>query len=119
MLLYFEYFICSARQQLKMATYCVQIFGDFLLDKQLDDYPVSIIGFCIHMHMHTHAHTRTHARARTCKHTCARMRACPSAHTHITVLLTSGCVVFSLSLCLDTGQKDTKTTNFIYSVAIG
>jgi phosphatidylinositol phospholipase C beta len=30
---------CTAKQQLKMATYCVQIFGDLLLDKPLDEYP--------------------------------------------------------------------------------
>lgn len=31
----------SAKQQAKMAAYCVNIFGDMLLDKPLDDYPVS------------------------------------------------------------------------------
>ena len=31
----------SPKQQAKMAAYCVNIFGDMLLDKPLDDYPVS------------------------------------------------------------------------------
>ncbi|CAH3159585.1 unnamed protein product [Porites lobata] len=31
---------CSAKQQAKMAAYCVNIFGDMLLDKPLDDYPL-------------------------------------------------------------------------------
>jgi len=29
---------CSARQQLKMAAYCVQIFGDLLLEKPMEDF---------------------------------------------------------------------------------
>ena len=31
----------SPKQQAKMAAYCVNIFGDMLLDKPLDDFPVS------------------------------------------------------------------------------
>ena len=38
--LYFLLFF-SPKQQAKMAAYCVNIFGDMLLDKPLDDYPVS------------------------------------------------------------------------------
>ncbi|XP_015748806.1 PREDICTED: 1-phosphatidylinositol 4,5-bisphosphate phosphodiesterase beta-1-like, partial [Acropora digitifera] len=31
---------CSPKQQAKMAAYCVSIFGDMLLDKPLDDFPL-------------------------------------------------------------------------------
>ncbi|XP_065655400.1 1-phosphatidylinositol 4,5-bisphosphate phosphodiesterase classes I and II isoform X4 [Hydra vulgaris] len=31
---------CSAKQQMKMANYCLQIFGDLLLNKELDEYPL-------------------------------------------------------------------------------
>ncbi|XP_032241384.2 1-phosphatidylinositol 4,5-bisphosphate phosphodiesterase beta-1 isoform X2 [Nematostella vectensis] len=31
---------CTPKQQLKMASYCVNIFGDMLLSKPLDDYPL-------------------------------------------------------------------------------
>ena len=40
--LYFLLFF-SPKQQAKMAAYCVNIFGDMLLDKPLDDYPVSLV----------------------------------------------------------------------------
>ena len=33
--------VFSPKQQAKMAAYCVNIFGDMLLDKPLDDFPVS------------------------------------------------------------------------------
>ena len=47
----------SPKQQAKMAAYCVNIFGDMLLDKPLDDFPVSdliftgvvICFFCAHL----------------------------------------------------------------------
>lgn len=32
---------CSKSNQLKMAKYCMEIFGDMLLSKPFDDYPVS------------------------------------------------------------------------------
>ena len=35
----------SPKQQAKMAAYCVSIFGDMLLNKPLDDYPVSTCQF--------------------------------------------------------------------------
>lgn len=43
LLLFSFYFLLffSPKQQAKMAAYCVNIFGDMLLDKPLDDYPVS------------------------------------------------------------------------------
>ena len=31
---------CSKSNQLKMAKYCLEIFGDMLLSKPLDDHPV-------------------------------------------------------------------------------
>ena len=34
-------------QQRKLADYCVEIFGDMLLDKALDNWPVS--GFQVHL----------------------------------------------------------------------
>ena len=37
-------FFLSAKQQKKMASYCLQIFGDMLLNKSLEDYPVSFFG---------------------------------------------------------------------------
>ena len=40
-ILLFSSVFFSAKQQAKMAAYCVNIFGDMLLDKPLDDYPVS------------------------------------------------------------------------------
>ena len=32
---------CNQKQQIKMANYCKEIFGDLLLKEALDDYPVS------------------------------------------------------------------------------
>ena len=35
----------SRLQQRKMAQYCVSIFGDMLLDKPIDDFPVRKVAF--------------------------------------------------------------------------
>lgn len=34
---------CSRPNQLKMAKYCMEIFGDMLLSKPFDDFPASFI----------------------------------------------------------------------------
>lgn len=36
-----------------MAAYCVSIFGDMLLDKPLDEFPVSLIFICFVFHLDT------------------------------------------------------------------
>lgn len=40
----YAYFLVSfsPKQQAKMAAYCVSIFADMLLNKPLDDFPVSV-----------------------------------------------------------------------------
>ena len=40
----------SAKQQKKMASYCVQIFGDLLLNKELEECPVSSYLYSIGCH---------------------------------------------------------------------
>jgi phosphatidylinositol phospholipase C beta len=42
---------CSKPQQFKLAKYCEEIFGDFLLTKPLDNYPVCTKQFCSHTHL--------------------------------------------------------------------
>lgn len=39
--------VFSPKQQAKMAAYCVSIFGDMLLDKPLDEFPVSLQIFLL------------------------------------------------------------------------
>lgn len=43
--------LLSPKQQSKMAAYCVNIFGDMLLDKALDEYPVSKICCLLRGHL--------------------------------------------------------------------
>ena len=47
------FLVFSPKQQAKMAAYCVSIFGDMLLDKPLDEFPVShpfaFCFFCVHL----------------------------------------------------------------------
>jgi hypothetical protein len=49
---FFKQPLFSPKQQSKMAAYCVNIFGDMLLDKPLDEYPVSYMKFVCYLYVY-------------------------------------------------------------------